>query len=58
MRYDRIVDFDPFSDGFGIMRASPDSKAAGVQDRRRLVRIQPGDQWQLDLPLALTIFAV
>ena len=42
MSYDKIVDFEPFGDGFGIMRASPDSEAAGVQDRRRLVRIQPG----------------
>ena len=36
MRYDKIVDFEPYSDGFGIMR---DAQAAKPQD------FKTGDGW-------------
>ena len=38
VRYDKFVDFEPYDDGFGIMK---DSQTAGVQDQRRLVGLQP-----------------
>ncbi len=39
-----IPESKPFSDGFEIMRASPEREAPGVQDRGRLVRLQPGSE--------------
>ena len=41
VRYDRIVDFEPYDDGFGIMKDNQDRQAAGLSDRRRLVLLQP-----------------
>ena len=40
VRYDRVVSFDPYDDGFGIMAGRSDGEAPGLPDRRRLVRLQ------------------
>ena len=33
MTYDRIVDFEPFMDGFGIMRIAQTAKPQSFQNR-------------------------
>ena len=38
-RYDKIVAFDPYEDGFGIMRDAQTAKPPSLPDRRRLVRL-------------------
>ena len=44
VRYDRIVAFEPYDDGFGIMRDAQTAKPQGLPDRRRVVRLQLGCQ--------------
>ena len=44
IRYDRIVSFEPYEDGFGIMREGPDRETPELGHRGRLVRLQPGHQ--------------
>ena len=39
VRYDRIVSFDPYDDGFGIMRDAKTANPQALPDRGRLVRL-------------------
>ena len=41
MRYDKIVDFDPYNDGCEIMAGRPDRQAPELPDRRRMALLQP-----------------
>ena len=44
VRYDKIVSFEPYSDGFGIMRDALTAKPQAFRTGRRLVCLQPGRQ--------------
>ena len=42
IRYNRMVAFDPYDDGFGIVRDAPDGETPDAPDQGRLGRLQPG----------------
>ena len=49
VRYDRIVGFEPFSDWVRNHAGHPDREAAVVQNRGRVVRLQPSHQPGADI---------
>ena len=51
VRYDRIVSFEPYDDGFGLMRDAQTAKPQTFRHRGRLVPLQPGHQLGPDAEL-------
>ena len=54
VRYDRIVSFEPYQDGFGIMRDAQTAKPQTFRTGRRLVPLQPGREPEPDVGIGKT----